>query len=68
MTKTRILHKKNSIEIYIDRRIARKSSPIEPAHDKEGGRNSIPCKNNVNRKAMQKRPNFGLNVVIYKLF
>ena len=56
------------IEIYKDRRIGRKCSPIEPAQDKEGGRNSIPCKNNVNRKAMQKRPNFGLNVVIYKLF
>ena len=70
MTKTRNLHDntKNSIEIYIDRRIARKSSPIEPALDREGGRNYIPCKNNVNRKALQKRPNFGLNIVIYNLF
>ena len=44
-----ILHDntKNSIEIYKDRRIARKSSPIEPAQDREGGSNSIPCKNNV---------------------
>ena len=46
MTKTRILNdnKKNSIEIYKDRRIARKSSPIELAQDREGGRNSIPRK------------------------
>ena len=56
-----ILHDntKNSIEIYIDRRIARKSSPIEPAQGREGGKYSIPCKNNVNRNALQKRPNFG---------
>ena len=35
--------------------------------DREGGKNSIPSKNNVNRKALQKRPNFGLNIVIYQL-
>ena len=53
MTKTRILHDNTCFQ-----RIARKSSPIEPAQDREGGRSSIPCKNNVNRKALQKTPKF----------
>ena len=63
-----ILHDntKNSIEIYKDRRIARKSSPIEPAQDREGGRNRIPCKKQCEPKgSAKKRPDFGL---IYKLF
>ena len=36
-----MITQENSIEIHIDRRIAKKSSPIEPAQDREGGRNSI---------------------------
>ena len=39
-----MITQKNLIEIYIDRRIARKSSPIEPAQDKKWHSERL-CKN-----------------------